>query len=226
MRMIKAQLITRVRDENVVLGWLEYVQRQRESEVVEQEQHRVRGECVKRRMRRWIWSMWLGRETREHMKDQRKKRLQRPQGIMHVWASAERGITDRILHSMRCVVQYNRWIHRRRQRALAEEAKRAERKAWCKWFVCGAVVRRHKEMCQEALLTARMEQRGELICSRTRNVGRLGPTKGVVYDETSRRGTRLKETEIGEACTVQRWPHRDKCGPTLAQILHRVWEVT
>ena len=170
--------------------------------------------------------MWLGRETREQMKDQRKRKLQRPKGVMHVWVSQERERTDRILHSMRCVVQYNRWVHRRRRRELEQEAKRAARKAWCKWFVCGAIVRRHKEIRQEQLLAARAAQRGELICSRTRNVGRLGPKKGIVYDETNRRGTRLKETEICEACTVQRWPHRDKCGPTLAQVLHKVWEIT
>ena len=65
MRMIMAQLITRARDENVVLGWLEHAQRLRESEVREREQHRVRGRSTKWKMRRWIWSMWLGRESRE-----------------------------------------------------------------------------------------------------------------------------------------------------------------
>ena len=143
-----------------------------------------------------------------------------------MWATTEREVTDRIVHAMRCVIQYNRWVYRRRQQQLEEEAKRVKKKAWHKWFVCGAIVRRYKEMKQSDLLEARAAQRQGLVCATTRNVGRLGPKKGVVYDETDRRGTRLKETEICKACTVQRWPHRDKCGPTLAQILYRVWEVT
>ena len=170
--------------------------------------------------------MWLGRETREHMKEQRKRKLQRPRGAMHAWVNEERVITDRILHAMKCVVQYDRWVHQRRQRQLEAEAKRAKKKAWHKWFVCGAIVRRYREMKQCDLLEARAAQRQGLVCSRTRNVGRLGPKGGVVYDETDRRGTRLKETDICKACTVQRWPHRDKCGPTLAQFLYSVWEVT
>ena len=177
-------------------------------------------------MRRWIWSVWWSRDAREKMKELQKKKLQRPRGALHKWAHAEREITDRIIHAIRCVVTYDRWVLQQRRQQLEAAAKQAARRTWCKWFVCGAIVRRHKEMRQEDMLAARAAQRRDLICSRTRNVGRLAPKGGVVYDETDRRESRLKETELCKACTVQRWPHRDKCGPTLARILHQVWEVT
>ena len=225
MRMIRAQLVTRVRDESVVLGWLEYVQQRRKAEARDREERWEQSRRVRWNMRRWIWGMWLHRESRRQMIEQKKKKLQRREALYR-WVHVEREITGRIIHAMQCVMQYHRWVQQPRRQALEREAKRAARRAWCRWFVCGTIVRRHKEMKQEKTLEARAAQRRGLICSRTRNVGRLGPKGGVVYDETDRRGSRLKETEICKACTVQRWPHRDKCGPTLAQILHRVWEVT
>ena len=57
----------------------------------------------------------------------------------------------------------------------------------------------------------------------TVNVGRLTPKGGVVYRTGRVNTARIKDTEMYK---THRWPRRDKAGPTLAGILHDLWEIT
>ena len=137
---------------------------------------------------------------------------------------AEGGIVQGIVHAMKCLVVYIRLEIRVLQRRQEEEAKRLERKRRARWLLCAAIVREYKERKQRAILEERARQRDGRVCSRTRNVGRITPMKGVVYDETTRRGTRLPAHLM---CTRKnnRWPLRDKCGPTLVRTLFHVWNI-
>ena len=99
---LSAVSVLTVRDENNVIAWLEYVRDMRLREEMERGRSQESRRRVRWRMRRWIWSVWWNRDARERMKELQKKKLQRPRGALHKWAHAEREITDRITHAIRC----------------------------------------------------------------------------------------------------------------------------
>ena len=55
------------------------------------------------------------------------------------------------------------------------------------------------------------------MCKYEECLGRLKPKGGVKYDETKRYRKRIEETETYK---TNRWPRRDKCGPTLVGLLY------
>ena len=101
-----------------------------------------------------------------------------------------------------------------------EQARRVRE---AKWRICALLVREYKNNKQRDMLDKRKELRGDRVCSRTINVGRLTPKGGVVYREGRVNTARIKDTEMYK---THRWPRRDKTGPTLAGILHDLWEIT
>ena len=78
-------------------------------------------------------------------------------------------------------------------------------------------------MQQQQMLQDRAHARIGLVCANTRNVNRLAPKGGVMYDETRRNKPRIK---VDDLYTTHRWPRRDKCGPTLARLLQHAWGIT
>ena len=141
-------------------------------------------------------------------------------GALEVWVEKARGdehLTHRITHAMRCVFTYTRLITR------PIESKK-ERRARARWEICAMLVRIYKDGKQRDMLRERAERRGERVCARTRNVGRLAPKGGVTYDETKRRGAYTKEDEMIRG--LHRWPYRDKCGPAMVALLHHTWDIT
>ena len=89
--------------------------------------------------------------------------------------------------------------------------------------MCISIVQIYKNDKHTGILTDRAAARDGLICAHTRNVGRLTPKGDVTYDETRRNKTRIRVDEIYK---THRWPRRDKCGPTLANLLHHIWGIT
>ena len=136
----------------------------------------------------------------------------------------EQEIVGDIIHAMKCLIMYIRLEVRVLQRQEDEKAKQLERRRRAKWLVCAAIVRAYKEQKQNTMLQERAQQREGRVCSRTRNVGRVTPMGGVVYDETTRRGKRLPAHLVCKQRS-NRWPLRDKCGPTLVRTLFHVWNV-
>ena len=133
------------------------------------------------------------------------------------------GLVPRVVHGMRCMVVYVRTVLRYTQREQRVEAARRERRRKALWDICAMLVREYKQRKQEDTLEARKAARLGRVCAHTRNVGRLGPKGGVVYDETRRNRPRV---QVGDRYTLKRWPRRDKHGPTLARILHYLWGIT
>ena len=135
------------------------------------------------------------------------------------------GLGPRMVHSMRCLVVYVRAVLRYAQCEQRVDAARRERKRKALWDICAILVREYnyKQMKQEETLRERKAARMGRVCAHTRNVGRLGPKGGVVYDETRRNRPRIQEENV---YTLKRWPRRDKTGPTLARVLHYLWGVT
>ena len=81
----------------------------------------------------------------------------------------------------------------------------------------------YKQAKQNEMLHKRAVTREGLVCAHTRNVGRLKPKGGVTYDETKRYRKRIEKTEVYK---TNRWPRRDKCGPTLVVLLYQTWDIT
>ena len=132
-------------------------------------------------------------------------------------------VVGRLIHGIKCMLVYNRMIHRpeREARRRTLEAARRRRHAW--WPVLACAMRLYKQEKQQSMLAHRLEQRQGLVCASTRNVGRLGPKGGIAYCDTRRNKVRIKDTEVYR---THRWPRRDKCGPTLVSLLYYVWDIT
>lgn len=72
-----------------------------------------------------------------------------------------------------------------------------------RWRICAYLVATYRQSLQENILRERADHRVGLVCACTRNVGRIRPRQGVVYDETQRRPHRIKDEE---RYRVHRWP--------------------
>ena len=139
---------------------------------------------------------------------------------------SKKGKTDKAVwarHKMVSVMMYIRHVVRpqiqeeRRAAAEAQRVRRARRQ------ICMLFVRAYKNTKQQEMLSKRVRDRGERICSRTKNVGRLTPKVGVVYCDTRVNTTRIRETALYK---THRWPRRDKIGPTLVGSLQHLWGIT
>ena len=131
----------------------------------------------------------------------------------------------RILHATTCMVAYVRTVVQPMKRAREEEEVRCRGIERARWRICALLVRDLRQRKQQAVLDARKAKgaRAGLVCANTRNVGRLAPRGGVVYNETRRNRERIQASEV---YVLRRWPRRDKCGPTLARLLHYLWGIT
>ena len=92
-----------------------------------------------------------------------------------------------------------------------------------RWRICAALVREYKQQKQQQVLDTRRRTREGLVCANTRNVGRLVPKGGITYDETRRHKAHI---QVEDRYALRRWPRRDKCGPTLVNVLHHLWGIT
>ena len=101
--------------------------------------------------------------------------------------------------------------------------RREDEKQRARWRICAMLVRIHKGDKQRGMLEERRRMRVGLVCANTRDVGRVTARGGVVYDETRRNAPRI---QVHDKYKVKRWPRRDKCGPTLVDLLHHMWDVT
>ena len=171
--------------------------------------------------------MTLVEQREAHREALRKKHGTREWvGRVERWVDAAHEgehVAGRMVHGIRCLIVYCRWVHRKevREKRRKEEVVRRKRHAW--WPVLACAMRLYKQDKQQKILDDRLVQRRGLVCANTRNVGRLGPKGGVHYDETRRNKARIKDTEIYR---THRWPRRDKCGPTLVGVLYYVWGIT
>ena len=132
-------------------------------------------------------------------------------------------ITSRIKHAIITLGMYVRIVVRPQERRKTQELEEMQRKQKAKWNICAYLVNTYKNSVQQRILEERAEERRGLVCANTRNVGRLTPKGGVTYDETKRHKHRIKDDEYYR---THRWPRRDKCGPTLARLLHYAWGTT
>jgi len=133
------------------------------------------------------------------------------------------GVTNnvgRIKHAMRCLICYIKMVYRPSQLAK-QEYEMNKRKA--KWNICAYLVRTHKQAKHEKVLEERANRRMGKICAHTRNINRLKPKGGVSYDETKRHQPHIKQHETYK---TNKWPRRDKIGPTLLHLLHHAWDIT
>ena len=135
------------------------------------------------------------------------------------WKGVENNV-DRLQHAMRCLIQYVRMVYRPSRVAKHTQEVRT-RKA--KWNICAYLVRTHKQAQHEKTLAERVTLRAGKICAHTRNVQRLTPKGITSYDETRRHRPHIKQHETYK---TNRWPRRDKIGPTLVHLLHKIWEIT
>ena len=124
---------------------------------------------------------------------------------------------------MRCRVVYIRLIAKPEEAVRGDKSKREEQRRRALWRVCAVLVRIYKQDKQQRILDERAKQREGKVCAHTRNVDRLTPKGGVTYDETRRRGERIKQDEVYK---TNRWPRRDKHGPTLVRMLQHAWGIT
>jgi len=111
------------------------------------------------------------------------------------WTQAHREPVPRILHAMKCLELYVKRITKPRQRADAERRESSERKRKARWRIYAYLVRLYKQSKQTALLHDRATHREGLVSASTRNVGRLAPKKGVVYNHTKQYKPRIPETK-------------------------------
>ena len=133
-------------------------------------------------------------------------------------------VTERVTHAVRCLVQYVRLVERPRNLELARAREGREAQRWKVRQRWARALSHYKNEIQGRMLAERLEMRGGLVCASTRNVRRLAPKGGVTYDETTRRTkARIRDDAMYK---TNRWPLRDKCGPTLVGILHHAWGIT
>ena len=128
-----------------------------------------------------------------------------------------------IQHKMMCMLMYIKHVVRPRLQEDRRAATEAQRVRRARRQICMLFVRAYKYKKQKELLDKRVIDRGDRICGRTRNVGRLTPKGGVGYCDTRVNAERIKETALYK---THRWPRRDKIGPTLMGFLHHLWEIT
>ena len=149
------------------------------------------------------------------------------EGALAAWVDGackeERARVERLLHNMRCLAVYIRLIAKPEEEVRKDKDKKDGLRRKALWRICATLVRIYKQDKQQRILDERAKQREGKVCACTRNVDRLTPKGGVTYDETQRRGERIKQDEVYK---VNRWPQRDKHGPTLVWILHHVWGIT
>ena len=189
-------------------------------------ERRERKVVASRRIRRRLWMIF--RCKRDALDELKRPRREQTVGCVEQWVdvvheSKGTNVQARVQHAMRCMIVYTRLVTRPRAEAKAADMREVKRKCHAKWLVCAALVRIYKQNKQEAVLDSRATQREGLVCASTRNVGRLAPKGGVTYDETRRHRTHIKDVEMYR---THRWPRRDKCGPTLVELLHHMWDVT
>ena len=214
------------------------------------EQHRIvlktwkqeefRRKCAKRRaLRRVIRVLmniyadeagWTALIERQHKGSKGRKPAPRATPIT-IWVDEVHGddtykgekLKKRVMHAITMLRAYVMLVMRPDAQRQLEEKERSKNKQRARWNICAYLVRVYKNDKQQGILEDRAEARSGLICAHTRNVGRLKPKGGVVYDETRRNKTRIR---VDEVYNTHRWPRRDKCGPTLARLLHHIWGIT
>ena len=205
----------------------------REGEARREERARRRREA-RWRLRRILWGIYIRGEERARLRDMPFKDdtvggVERWVDEVHFEGEGGEaramgtGLEDRLVHAMRCLVVYVRVVVKRMQREHARQQECTERRRRALWRICALLVREYRQRQQDYLLHSRKERRSGLVCAHTRNVGRLGPMKGVKYDETRRNRPSVK---VGDVYKLKRWPRRDKDGPTLVGTLHYLWGIT
>ena len=128
-----------------------------------------------------------------------------------------------MMHAIQCMATYVCMVLRPAAREQEEEQRREKQRKHSMWLKWSRIWTLYKQQRQQEALSARVEARAGLVCAQTRNVGRLGPKRGVKYDETKRYRARIEDTALYK---THRWPRRDKCGPTLVGLLHHAWGIT
>ena len=174
---------------------------------------------------------WIALTERQAQGSKSKSTTRIRIGCLETWVEAVHGrdaykgdiLKKRIIHAMYTLMVYVRIVVRPKHAQQAAQAMRLAKKKHAKWRVCAHLMRVYKDQKQSSLLEERANARRGLICANTRNVGRLAPKGGVTYDETRRNKPRIREDEMYR---THRWPRRDKCGPTLAKLLHYIWGIT
>ena len=189
---------------------------------------------ARRRLRNILWGIYIRGAERARLRDMPFK--DDTVGGVERWVDAVHfeggsgearamgaGLEERLVHAMRCLAVYVRVVVKRMQREHEHNEECKERKRKALWNICALLVREYKQRIQDNLLNTRKETRCGLVCAHTRNVGRLGPMKGVRYDETRRNRPSIK---VGDVYKLKRWPRRDKDGPTMVRMLHYLWGIT
>lgn len=190
---------------------------------------------VRRRIGNILWNIYKNDEERERLRNLKPLEwvgtIERWVDKVH-YEDGDEGrttyamttaVTTRILHAMKCMITYVRMVVRPALRVKELEVREEARLRHAKWRICALLVREYKQRKQTQMLEDRSKAREGLVCAHTRNVGRLAPKGGVVYDETRRNKARI---QVGDMYTLRRWPRRDKCGPTLVNVLHHLWGIT
>ena len=87
---------------------------------------------------------------------------------VEAWTST-RTYTDvqRILHGMKCMECYMRWIVKPQQRELKEHILSEQRKKRARWRICAILTAIHKQSIQETTLKNRASQREGLVYMRS-----------------------------------------------------------
>ena len=173
---------------------------------------------------RMIYNNTSGTEIRECMS---QLQCRKHKGVLVAWVEGtyakERDNVERILHNIKCIAAYIRMHVQPEEQMRRAKEERAVKRRKARWQIYALLVRIYKQEKQQRELEGRAKQREGKVCAHTRNVERLAPKGGVKYDETERRGERIKKEEVYR---THRWPKRDKHGPTLVKILHHIWGIT
>ena len=133
-------------------------------------------------------------------------------------------LVKRIVHAVHAMRMYTVYVTRPAASVLHAKREAEKRKKHARWLICARLVCIYKGDTQKETIQRRLREREGLVCAHTRDIGRVTPRGGVTYDETKRRGNRIKDDEMYGM--MKRWPRRDKCGPTMIGILHHAWGIT
>ena len=183
------------------------------------------------RQRRWNAKEWMRlifNLLRHHTHHPPGTEVEGLEGIastqpLRDWVDSERDIVQRILHGMQCLRLYMIRIAQPALRETVAKEEKARIRRHARWKIYAYIVRVYKQNKQQQILQSRAAHRVGLVSANTRNVGRLAPKQGVIYNHTKQYKPRIPETTLYK---LRRWPHRDKCGPTLALLLYYVWGIT
>ena len=216
IRKIGEQLMCRYRNLDTWLELMEY-----------NDAKELRRQAGRRNLGAALWHIYRTHGAADIAVCLSQYRVRKHVGALRVWAdgacTGERVRVERLIHNIRCLVVYIRLIAKPEEVARGDKRKREDLRRRALWRVCAVLVRIYKQDKQQQILDERATQREGKVCAHTRNVDRLTPMGGVTYDETRRRGERIKQDEMYK---THRWPRRDKHGPTLVRMLHHAWGIT